>query len=163
MNLVALADGGSRGNPGPAACGFIMLKFSETEYQEILKISQNRDDLTELFQHFQYQNEDLISGGQFLNSNTNNYAEWFGVKIILQEIAKISPLPETNLTILLDSELVVKQISGVYKIKNPELKILSQQILPELKKLRSFNIKHIFRAANFQADAIVNQILDQNS
>jgi len=96
--LVIYCDGGSRGNPGLAACAFVAeLKGKVLEKQS-----------------------------KFLNTNTNNVAEYEGVLLALNWLLKSKhAFKENNVIFFLDSELVVKQLNGVYKIKKPELQILN--------------------------------------
>ena len=98
--LTIHTDGGSRGNPGPSACAFV----AETDGREIQKQSK------------------------FLGVQTNNFAEYSGILLALQWVAK-------QLTIVLcsDSELVVKQLNGIYKIKNQILKNLNEEIIKIIK------------------------------
>ena len=134
--IIIHTDGGSRGNPGPAACAFVAeLKGKVLEKQS-----------------------------KFLNTNTNNVAEYEGVLLALNWLLKSKhTLKENDVIFFLDSELVVKQLNGVYKIKKPELQILNlsiRKIFSELDKKIFF--KHIPREQNKVADFLVNEELDKH-
>ena len=132
QSYTLFCDGGSRGNPGPGACGYIILDEQE------VAISQ---------------------GGQFFEHCTNNYAEYqslrYGLKAALdQQIF--------NLKIRMDSQLIVKQVKGQYKIKHPDLLPIYKEVKAALQKLSHYEIDFIPRKYNHQADAIVNQFLDKH-
>jgi len=130
------SDGGSRGNPGPGASAFIVYKNKELLYQK----------------------------GFFLPHTTNNIAEYFAVLMAVTWLSKnFSKAEKLKILYSLDSELVVKQLQGVYKIKNEKLKI----IFVKIKKIildSKFGItfQHIPREKNKAPDAIVNKVLDEN-
>lgn len=122
-------DGGSRGNPGPSALGVV--------------ISTIKDEVIEEF-------------GEFLGTQTNNYAEYSAV------VAALKKLQELNLydaDFYLDSELIVKQLNGVYKVKNPSMIELNTRV-NELSKGMNLTFTHVYRKDNKLADAMVNQVLD---
>jgi ribonuclease HI len=131
-------DGGARGNPGPAACAFVVEVGG--------KIIQ----------------ED----SSFLGDSTNNYAEYQGVILAMQWLAGKSQISNLKSRIVfnLDSELVVKQLNGIYKIKNQILKDLNDDIKRIIKE-NGLNIvfKNIPRAENKTADFLVNKELDKDS
>lgn len=140
MTLEIYTDGGARGNPGPAATGFVIY----------------------------YQKHLLYSGGQFLGTTTNNVAEYQAVYDALHWLTSpnhLPPLllPPPPLHFHLDSSLVVNQLKGKFKVKQPHLAILKQQI-NSLITTHSLTCQfsHVYREANTIADAIVNRILDQN-
>jgi len=130
MHLIIKTDGGARGNPGPAGAGVI--------------ISQNNG-------------QELFAGGFFLGNATNNVAEYMG---IVHALELASQLGGTKLEIFCDSELVVKQINGQYRVKNANLRKYYQQVIKLIKKFSGFTISHIYRQDNKDADAMVNQALD---
>lgn len=130
--LTIHTDGGSRGNPGPAACGFVA----------------------------DVDGEFVGEGSLFLGNNTNNFAEYQGV-IIALEWLMTKQEKYVDVLFLLDSELVVKQINGIYKIKKPELQILNTKIHELIKVIGSkFVFKNIPRELNKKADFLVNRELD---
>lgn len=125
-------DGGARGNPGPAASAFVIL--------------DQQANITTQF-------------GRFLGTATNNQAEYLAVIDALSWI--YLNLPQTaSIKMFLDSKLVVEQISGRYKIKDPILVVHHQTIARLLKVVKQTTMTYIPRAQNFQADRLVNQILD---
>ena len=151
MNLILTADGGSRGNPGPSAFGYAIWKndLNDLNKDLILKIVSS--------------SEPDFKMGKYIGNTTNNQAEWGGLIAGLEYI-------ENNFDdfkrvfIALDSELVVKQITGIYKVKNPGLQPLylqAKQVLENFKKNgKSFEFLHIYREYNKIADSQVNQALD---
>ena len=126
-------DGGSRGNPGPAAYGVVI-----------------RDP----------QGEIVAKLKKYIGQNTNNVAEYFGL---------IAALDYTQthgvraLRVLSDSELLVKQMRGHYKVKSDDLRPLFERARKMTQSLESFRIDHVFREQNREADALVNQALDETS
>lgn len=135
--IVIHTDGGSRGNPGPAACAFV----AEKDGREILKASK------------------------FLGDQTNNHAEYQGVILALQWLISQSPVVNQNSSIVffLDSELIVKQINGIYKVKDENLRNLFFEALTLMKKIGGdFIFKHVLREKNKVADQLVNDELDKN-
>src|SRR5690348_13599566 len=106
--LIIHTDGGSRGNPGPAACAFVAEENGSEVYKE----------------------------SKYLGIKTNNFAEYSGVTLALQWIAKEVPITNYQFPIIfyLDSELVVKQLNGLYKIKNEVLKKLNDEIKRVIKE-----------------------------
>lgn len=135
--IIIHTDGGSRGNPGPAACAFV----AEENGVEIFKSSK------------------------FLGNTTNNVAEYSGVILALEWLVNKSPsvFNRSSVTFFLDSELVVKQINAIYKVKDQNLKNLFLEALSLMEKFGgSINFKHVPREQNKIADLLVNQELDRN-
>jgi ribonuclease HI len=134
--IIIHTDGGSRGNPGPAACAFVV----ETNGKEIFK------------------------GSKYLGIQTNNHAEYSGVILALKWLYKSSILNHKSLIIfLLDSELVVKQINGLYKVKDENLRNMFYEVFELIKSFKiEVVFKHVRREQNKIADFLVNQELDRN-
>lgn len=128
--LVAFSDGGSRGNPGQAACAAILYD----------------DD-----------GEELYSQAKRLGTKTNNAAEYEGV-ILALELA--TQLKVKHLVLKVDSELIAKQIQGAYKVKHPGLKPYHARALELIAGLSSFAVKLVKRDQNKVADKLVNNALD---
>lgn len=130
-NLIINCDGGSRGNPGAAASAFVVHEGKSLLHQE----------------------------GEFLGQATNNVAEYRAVQMAIIWISK--NYPQSAVEFFLDSLLVVNQLNGVYKIKEPTLAKMFQEIKT---KIISDNLKVTFkyvpRAQNFLADKLVNETLD---
>ena len=128
--FTAYIDGGARGNPGPAAYG-VVVRNPEGKI------------LAEL--------------GKYLGSQTNNFAEYSGLVAAL-EYAQKQQL--TALKIFSDSELLVKQMNGLYKVNHPVLKKLVDRARELSRQLQHFSIHHVLRRYNRDADQLVNQVLD---
>lgn len=129
-DLVAHIDGGSRGNPGPAA------------FAAVIKTADG-------------QLVDEISG--FLGRATNNVAEY---QALLAAVDYALAHKCSGLRVLADSELLVHQINGVYKVKNPGLKPLYDRAKQLIARLESFSIQHVYREENREADRLANRTLD---
>jgi ribonuclease HI len=133
---VIYTDGGARGNPGPAACGVLI---------------------------FSAANQLLAQSGQFIGRATNNEAEYRAVLHALEILPAImAPAGgPVSLEFRLDSLLVVQQLSGVFKLKNPRLLPLAAAVFAGLKKLKAdARFVYVPRAQNHRADALVNRVLD---
>ena len=127
---ILYTDGGARGNPGPA--GFGALLFDES------------DKL-------------LAFDGGYAQHATNNYAEYSALLIGLKLAQKNNI---TDLTCYLDSELVVKQLKGEYKVKDSNIQTFHTKILKYLPEFTSCMFVHVPRSDNKHADRLVNLILD---
>lgn len=132
--LVINTDGGSRANPGKAAAGFVI-----------------KDENGQI----------LTSDGRYLGVATNNEAEYGAIKLALEKVLdKFADDLPLVLEIRSDSQLVVNQLSGNYKIKKPHLKIIIDQIHELEQKIGQVSYLQVPRAENFEADKIVNSVLD---
>jgi ribonuclease HI len=128
MTLHAYTDGASRGNPGESGIGMVV----------------RGEDGTLLF-----------SGSGYIGIATNNVAEYAALLALLKKMAKMKC---DSLTVHSDSELMVRQINGEYKIKNEEISKYRQRITKILNKNGfEFTIKHIPREMNSEADRLANQ------
>lgn len=136
--IIIYCDGGSRGNPGPSASAFVILDQDK-------KI--------------------LARGGKFLGRATNNEAEYRAVILALSHVLKIllvSGFSIQKILIFLDSELITRQMTGIYKIRNQNL----QKLVLEVRELEkqigaSITYRHVPRRENQLADSLVNKILDK--
>ena len=131
MHLIAYADGASRGNPGPAAYGAALYTADGAE---------------------------LDAWGNPIGRATNNVAEYRGA------IAAVEAALErgaTELELRLDSELIVRQLEGRYRVKHKQLKPLYEQLSALIDRLDSFQPTHVRRALNTRADALANEALDR--
>ena len=99
----------------------------------------------------------LLKQGLFFTKCTNNQAEYNALRLALISAGKIGG---TVLKITSDSELLVKQFNGVYKIKNPDLKILMEEIKTLVKNFKTVTLGHTLRAGNSEADEICNLTMD---
>lgn len=129
-SIKANIDGGARGNPGPAAYGVIV-----------------RDAKGEI----------IAELSDYLGIQTNNYAEYSGLLAALDFAVREKHL---SLKVLSDSELLVRQMQGRYKVKSPGLIDLYDRARALVRKLEHFSIDHVLRQYNKEADALVNQVLD---
>ena len=127
---VIYADGASRGNPGPAAIGAII-----------------KDERGRL----------MTSISQRIGRATNNQAEYRAIIAALEEAARLGA---RQVEIKTDSELVVKQIKGEYRVKKAILKPLYQQVKQQQGSLEGFTITHILRQQNIEADNLANKALN---
>ncbi len=130
MKLTVHVDGGSRGNPGPAAAAAV--------------VSTPGGDV-------------LDEASVTLGETTNNVAEYRGLLLGLERARELGA---TEVEVINDSELVAKQVDGSYRVKNAELATLHEQALRELDAFESWSIKNVPRAENAAADALVNRALD---
>jgi ribonuclease HI len=136
MTLRIHCDGGARGNPGPAASAFVVL-----------------DE----------QGSVLHQEGHYLGETTNNQAEYAGVLFAVQWLISSSfNSSDTYVTFVLDSELVVRQLIGQYKVKDENLKIRKNEIdnLMHSWKVGDKKFINVRRDQNVLADSLVNQTLD---
>lgn len=124
------ADGGSRGNPGPSASGFVLLD---------------------------HQDNVLKKSGVYLGITTNNQAEYLALKYGLEEAHKLG-VREVN--VFMDSLLVVNQMKGIFKVKNRDLWPIHEAIKESAKLFRKVSYTHVPRELNKLADAEVNETLD---
>lgn len=136
MRLIMNTDGGARGNPGPAASAFVVW-----------------DEAGNL----------QFKCGKYLGETTNNVAEYSGVIAALSwaDLNRKNLMEVEKIDFFLDSNLVVNQLNGSFKIKNAELAKLASQI-KEIEKRLEFEISYTYvpRARNKEADLIVNETLD---
>jgi len=128
-------DGGSRGNPGTAGCGMVLY---------------DTNDGAEIWSGYQYLGE----------SNTNNEAEYMGLITGLQ-CAK--SLGIQNIVVQGDSQLILRQLEGRYKVKSPNLKVYYEEALSVSREFTSFETSHIERARNARADELANLAMDSRS
>jgi len=128
--ILIYTDGGARGNPGPAGIGVIILDAKKNKIKESCK---------------------------YIGEATNNIAEY---NALIHGLEEALLLKADDVVIHLDSELVVKQLNGDYRVKDPDIKPLFEKALGLLKSLNSFEIRHIERAKNKEADKLVNKAIN---
>lgn len=129
--LIAHVDGGARGNPGPSGYGVVI---TDQSGRKVAGLSE------------------------FLGHQTNNYAEYQGLLAALDYAIKNG---HKALKVVGDSELLVKQIRGQYKVKSPALLDLYQRARQMIAKLDWFSIQHVLREKNAEADRLANQAMDK--
>lgn len=127
--LTVNVDGGSRGNPGPAAIGVVVRESGEV----------------------------IAEVGEKIGETTNNVAEY---KALLKGIELAAAHGASELELLGDSQLVVRQVEGRYKVKNAGMKELHAEVKRALRDFDSWSIRHVRRAENADADRLVNEALD---
>ncbi len=131
MDLVLHVDGGSRGNPGPAGAGVVLADAAT--------------------------NRPIHEAGYFLGRMTNNAAEYEGLIRGLELAAELKP---RTLTVLADSQLMVFQMTGVYKVKNARLKPLHQRAGDLAAAIGHVQFEHIYRENNARADDLANKAMN---
>lgn len=125
-------DGGSRGNPGDSSCAFVICEMDDTVVEK---------------------------SGYYMGMATNNQAEYYGM---IKGLERARDLGIDKVSLFSDSQLVVNQISGFYKVKNQELAPLYQQLRDLAQSFEKISFTHIPRELNKIADKEVNRILDQH-
>jgi ribonuclease HI len=131
--LVAHSDGGARGNPGPAGYGVVIADESGRKVAEL---------------------------SEYLGHQTNNVAEYQGLIAALEYAVEHGP---KALKLISDSELLVRQIKGIYKVKNATLQELHARAKQLIAELEWFSIDHALRENNSEADELANQAMDQGT
>ncbi len=131
QEIKIFCDGGSRGNPGPSAAGVVI---TTTEGKIVAEYCE------------------------YLGVQTNNYAEYSAVLLALRNIDQQHL--GGKITFYLDSQLVVRQLNGEYKVKNTNIKSLYEQIISQIGNL-NVSFHHVYREDNKLADAQVNKCLDE--
>ncbi len=131
MKLIVHVDGGARGNPGPAAAACV--------------IASPDGELVD-------------ERAQLLGTVTNNVAEY---RALLLGLACARELGADEVEVVGDSELIAKQVQGLYKVKHPSMRPLYLEAMDALRGFQKWSIRTVPRAQNAEADALVNQALDQ--
>lgn len=128
--LTIYIDGGARGNPGPAGVGVVVLDDGGKKIKDVSK---------------------------YIGETTNNIAEY---NALLYGLEEALILRADEIKINLDSELVAKQITGEYRVKDSNLKPLFERALNMLKSFKNFEVNHIDRSENKEADKLVNKAIN---
>lgn len=128
--LILWTDGGARGNPGPAGIGVVV---TDAQGEVVAEIAE------------------------YIGEATNNQAEY---RALIAGLMRARELGTTVVDIRMDSELVVRQLKGEYKVKNENMKPLYGQATALLKTFARYTIQHVRREQNAEADKLVNQALD---
>ena len=131
--IKANIDGGARGNPGPSAYGVVVRNAKGEVIAEL---------------------------SDYLGNQTNNFAEYSGLLAALEFAVRENHL---SFKVFSDSELLVKQMKGQYRVKSPGLLELYERARTLVRKLEHFSIEHVLREYNREADALVNQVLDSRA
>ena len=131
MKLIINTDGGARGNPGPAGIGVVIADA----YGKVIALYKD-----------------------YIGTASNNAAEYRALILALHEARRLGA---ETLIINMDSELIVRQMQGRYKIKEPNLKVLAAEVLNLIKHFKNVAFRHVPREQNKRADALVNQAIDE--
>jgi ribonuclease HI len=134
-SLIIYTDGGARGNPGPAGIGVVF-----------------RDERGKIVAEFK----------GYIGEATNNCAEYKALILALTEASTLNPQPSI-LEIRMDSELIVRQMQGRYKIKEPTLKLLAAEVLKLRNQFKNVTFHHVPREQNKEADKLVNEAIDEDA
>jgi len=131
--VTAHCDGGARGNPGPAGFGAVI---QDSQGQVVARLSE------------------------FLGHQTNNYAEYKGLLAVL---AWALANGVRRLRVFSDSELIVRQMKGIYKVKNPGLRPLWEEAQRLARQFDAFEMRHTLRGGNKEADKLANAAMDREN
>ena len=131
MRLLIHTDGAARGNPGPAGAGAILRNAATGEV--------------------------LAEVARGLGRATNNVAEWTAVRLALEEARRLGA---SRVDLRMDSELVARQITGIYRVKHPDLKPIHQAVMALLRGFDGYTIGHVPRELNKDADRLSNVAID---
>ncbi len=134
MRVRIYTDGGSRGNPGPAASGAVIKALHGDKETEI-----------------------LARVSRWLGRDTNNQAEYTAIIIGLE---RAKTLGATEVDMVMDSELAVRQLNGVYKVKNPDIAKRFIEVHNLVQDFKKVTFRHVLREFNKEADAVVNECID---
>ena len=129
--ITAFCDGGARGNPGPSGFG---VYIEDERGRKLAELSE------------------------FLGIRTNNFAEYSGLLAALEFALRYD---HPRLRVVSDSELMVKQIKGQYKVKSPDLRPLYEEAKRRIEGLDFFQIQHVLRNKNREADRLANEAMDR--
>lgn len=132
VEIQLYGDGGSRGNPGPSASGYVLMDMN---------------------------NNVIETNGEYLSITTNNQAEYHSLRLGLE---RAKQLGAEIVHVYMDSMLVINQMKGIFKVKNKELLVVYQIVKDLTQNFKKVNFTHVPRELNKLADAEVNRILDAN-
>jgi ribonuclease HI len=130
VRVLIYTDGAARGNPGPAGAGAILRDSDGRVLAEIAKP---------------------------LGHATNNVAEWTAVLLAVEEACRLGA---THVDLRMDSQLVARQISGMYRVKHPDLKPIHAAVMDMLRTLDGYTVGHVPRELNRDADRLSNVAID---
>ena len=130
-HLIAHTDGGARGNPGPAGYGVVI---HDSSGKKVARLSR------------------------FLGHQTNNFAEY---QALIASLEYALQHGHRALKVISDSELVVRQVKGIYRVKEPTLRDLHARVKDLVSKLDWFEIEHVLRGHNREADRLANEAMDK--
>ena len=131
MRLLIHTDGAARGNPGPAGAGAVLRDADTGEVVAEIAVGLGRA--------------------------TNNVAEWTAVRLALEEARRLGA---TRVDLRMDSQLVARQISGVYRVKHADLKPIHAAVMSLLREFEGYTVGHVPRELNKDADRLSNIAID---
>lgn len=131
--FVLYTDGAARGNPGPAAIGAVLYRLGPSGPEKVGEVSEA------------------------IGSTTNNVAEYEAVSAGLELAVSLEP---DSLVLRADSQLLIRQLEGVYKVKAPHLQPIHRRVRDALKRIPEVHLEHVPREQNTVADALANAALD---
>ncbi len=134
MTLRIYTDGGSRGNPGPSAAAAVLKELKDGHEGKV-----------------------VATATKWLGKTTNNQAEYTAIVIGLE---KAKELGATVVQVYMDSELAVKQLTGKYKVKNPDIAKRFLEVHNLMTQFARVTFTHVRREKNTEADALVNETID---
>ncbi len=137
-DIVMSTDGGARGNPGHAGAGVYIADGAGSE---------------------------LATVSAYLGKRTNNWAEYQAIILGLEKLHTLygDALADMTIVVRMDSELIVRQLNGIYKVKNADLKEQYAKARELLEGLKHIDIVHVRREYNKEADALANEAMDKGS
>jgi ribonuclease HI len=131
--IIIYTDGGARGNPGKAGAGVVILENGRT----------------------------IATFGKYLGDKlTNNWAEYEALILAIADAKRLGFI-DRHIEIRMDSELIVKQMQGLYKVKDQNLKLQHAKVRELLLEFEHVHFKHIPREENSEADSLVNEAIDE--
>ena len=131
MRLVIHTDGAARGNPGPAGAGALLVDADDGRV--------------------------VAEIAEFLGRATNNVAEWTAVELALERALTEGA---THVDLRMDSQLVARQIIGMYRVKHPDLQPIHRRVMAMLGRLDGYTVGHVPRERNKEADRLSNVAID---
>ena len=129
--LLIHTDGAARGNPGPAGAGAVLRDAADGRI--VAEIAEP------------------------LGRATNNVAEWTAVQLALDEALRLGA---THVDLRMDSQLVARQIAGIYRVKHPDLQPIHRRVMESLRRIGGYSVGHVPRALNKDADQLSNVAID---
>ncbi|MBU0705626.1 ribonuclease HI family protein [Patescibacteria group bacterium] len=132
-SIEVYVDGGSRGNPGPSGGGFAILQSGKV----------------------------IDKGSEYFGEKTNNQAEYMALRIALKKVYDKYGDGDTEVNCFMDSQLVVEQMNGNYKVKSENVKPLFQEVRRIADQFKNFSISHVPREENYLADNLANRAMDR--
>lgn len=132
MKLTIFTDGGARGNPGPAGIGAVL---QDAKLKTVKEVSE------------------------YIGNATNNQAEY---QALIRGLEEAKKLGASEVSVIMDSELAIKQLKQEYKVRDKDLQILFVKAWNLLQGFENYSLKHVLRTKNKKADILVNKAIDSH-